>query len=101
MKTINKYITLLFTILILASCENEGEKLYVSPLEDSDLIVTRDNVVLQSEQAKQIVLSFAWTGQSLSLSNPDYSIPNILKVHFMVSNSEDMSSAIEIPENSN
>lgn len=88
-------------MLVLASCEKDGEKLYVSPLEDTDLIATKNNIVLQPEQSKQVVLSFAWTGQSLTVSNPDYSIPNILKTTFMVSASEDMSSAIETPEISN
>ena len=59
MKTINKYIMLLFTMLVLASCEKDGEKLYVSPLEDTDLIATKNNIVLQPEQSKQVEIGRA------------------------------------------
>ena len=75
----------LFAIIAFASCEKDGDKLYLSPLEDTDLIATSKNVRLSSDQAKQVVLSFAWTGQSLTVNDPNYSVPNILTTTMLVS----------------
>ena len=90
----------LFAIIAFASCEKDGDKLYLSPLEDTDLIATSQNVRLSSDQAKQVVLSFAWTGQSLTVNDPNYSVPNILTTTMLVSTSEDLTNAIESHETS-
>lgn len=70
MKTIKTFIFLLAATLGFASCEKDGDKIYLSSIEASELVATESAVVLSQENSKDIVLSLAWTKDALQISDP-------------------------------
>lgn len=70
MKTIKNFIFLLAATLGFASCEKDGDKIYLSSIEASELVATESAVVLSQENSKDIVLSLAWTKDALQISDP-------------------------------
>lgn len=70
MKTLKTFIFLLAATLGFASCEKDGDKIYLSSIEASELMATESAVVLSQENSKDIVLSLAWTKDALQISDP-------------------------------
>ncbi|MDR2956505.1 MAG: DUF5114 domain-containing protein [Prevotella sp.] len=88
-----KYVFwVVISLMLITACENDGDKIYLSSIEGSDLVATESEVVLVQEKAKQIVLSLAWTKETLKISNPAMSAPNVWTTYIQVSTKEDFSS---------
>ena len=97
MKTLYKTKLFLLLPLFLAAlnaCENDGEKLYLSGLNANELMATTDQVVLSQDNTNQQVLSFSWTAQALTVSNPNMQAPNIISTVMQVSTQQDFSSNV-------
>lgn len=94
MKTLNKILLTLASILALISCEKDGEKIYLQSLGSDELIATTDNVVLTSEMSQKIVLSFAWKGQDVQISDTTVGTAAKAKNYMEISLSEDFSGQI-------
>lgn len=86
---------LLLSLLFVASCENDGDKIYLSDIKDSEIVASKDKVVLSQEVAKQVVLSLVWNKNTLNVSNPNMSAPDILSCYIQVSTQEDFSSNVD------
>lgn len=93
MKTITK-ISLFFFLLLLASCEKEGDKIYLSGLEESDFLVTETDVILSKATSTHTVLSLAWTRSTLVISNSDMSAPNVFSAYIQASTTQDFASNV-------
>lgn len=99
-KAIKTLSALFLLLMILNGCENDGDKILLSGLESNELIATESDVVLLQETSDQLVLSLVWTGSTLSISNPDMYIPDILSYNVQVSTQSDfVSNTTESPEN--
>ncbi|MDR0865143.1 MAG: DUF5114 domain-containing protein [Candidatus Symbiothrix sp.] len=100
-KIINNCLWTLLLLLAISACEEDGERLYLSGLEENELAATKENVVLSQETSQEIVLSLAWNNSTLSVSNPDKKAPNVLSTYVQVSNQSDFATnVIEILEKS-
>jgi len=93
-KTARYFFWVVISLLLMTSCENDGDRLYLSAIDGSELVATESKIVLSQENAKQIVLSLAWTKETLSISNPGMSAPDVLTTYIQVSTVEDFSSNI-------
>ena len=71
--------------LAITSCQKEGDRLYLSGLEEGNLVATASNVVLAQETSKQIALSFAWSTSALTVSDPAMHVPNLLSTRMQAS----------------
>jgi len=96
----NLYLSLLF-IAAISSCSKDGDKIYLSELQSNELMATADKVVLSQENAKQQVLSFSWTTQALTVSNPDMKAPNIISTFMQISTQQDFTSNVAESSESN
>ena len=94
MKTLNKILLTLASILALMSCEKDGEKIYLQSLGSDELIATTDKVVLSVETSQKVVLSFAWKGQDVQISDTTVGTAAKAKNYMEVSLSEDFSGQI-------
>ena len=94
MKTLNKILLTLASILALISCEKDGEKIYLQSLGSDELIATTDNVVLSIETSQKVVLSFAWKGQDVQISDTTVGTAAKAKNYMEISLSEDFSGQI-------
>lgn len=94
MKTLNKILLTLASILALMSCEKDGEKIYLQSLGSDELIATTDKVVLSVETSQKVVLSFAWKGQDVQISDTTVGTTAKAKNYMEVSLSEDFSGQI-------
>ena len=95
MKTLNKILLTLASILALMSCEKDGEKIYLQSLGSDELIrSTTDKVVLSVETSQKVVLSFAWKGQDVQISDTTVGTAAKAKNYMEVSLSEDFSGQI-------
>ena len=94
MKTLNKILLTLASIFALISCEKDGDKIYLQSLGSDELIATTDNVVLTSEMSQKIVLSFAWKGQDVQISDTTVSTAAKAKNYMEISLSDDFSGQI-------
>ncbi|MDL2211237.1 SusE domain-containing protein [Bacteroides sp. OttesenSCG-928-M17] len=86
--------SLFLCLFIFTACEKEGDKIYLSGLEESDFMVTETDVVLNKERSTEIVLSVAWKNSTLVVSNPNMSAPNLFSAYVQASTLEDFSSNI-------
>lgn len=84
----------LFCFLLFAACEKDGDKIYLSGLEESDFMVTETDVILSKETSSEIVLSVAWKNNTLVVSNPNMSAPNVFAAYVQLSTQEDFASHI-------
>lgn len=93
---IYKTLSWLFVSLILmTSCENDGDTIYLSSIEASDFVVTESNVKLSKETSTAIVLSLAWTQNSfLSVSNPSMSSAVTVSYYIQISTTSDFNSNV-------
>ena len=94
MKTLNKIFITLTSIFALISCEKDGDKIYLQSLGSGELIATTDNVVLTSEMSQKIVLSFAWKGQDVQISDTTVGTAAKAKNYMEISLSEDFSGQV-------
>lgn len=94
MKTLNKILLTLASILALMSCEKDGDKIYLQSLGSDELIATTDKVVLSVETSQKVVLSFAWKGQDVQISDTTVGTAAKAKNYMEVSLSEDFSEQI-------
>lgn len=94
MKTLNKILLTLASILALMSCEKDGEKIYLQSLGSDELIATTGKVVLSVETSQKVVLSFAWKGQDVQISDTTVGTAAKAKNYMEVSLSEDFSGQI-------
>ena len=98
MKTLNKILLTLASILALISCEKDGEKIYLQSLGSDELIATTDNVVLSIETSQKVVLSFAWKGQDVHINDTTVGTAARAKNYMEISLSEDFSGQIYTDE---
>lgn len=94
MRTIKNILLMLAAILSFSACEEDGDKIYLKSIEKNDLTVSESAVILTQENGKQIVLSLAWTQNSLVISDPDMQAPNLISMTMQVSTSDDFSGNI-------
>ncbi len=97
MKTNNRFnylIGIIATLLAFSSCDTDWDKIYLSSLESNQLTAADNEVVLTKDNAKQVMLSLAWTSQTIAISNPDMSAPNVLTTYLQASTKEDFSSNV-------
>lgn len=94
MKTLNKILLTLASILALMSCEKDGDKIYLQSLGSDELIATTDKVVLSVETSQKVVLSFAWKGQDVQISDTTVGTAAKAKNYMEVSLSENFSGQI-------
>ena len=94
MKTLNKILLTLASILALISCEKDGEKIYLQSLGSDELIATTDNVVLSIETSQKVVLSFAWKGQDVHINDTTVGTAAKAKNYMEISLSEDFSGQV-------
>lgn len=94
MKTLNKILLTLASIFALMSCEKDGDKIYLQSLGSDELIATTDNVVLTADISQKVVLSFAWKGQDVQISDTTVGTAAKAKNYMEVSLSEDFSGQI-------
>ena len=92
MKTIRIFLTIFTLLSIMNACEKDGDKIYLSSLDENELVATQDEVILTSDISGQVVLSLAWTNTSLSVSHPNMDAPNIISTYIQVSTENDFSS---------
>lgn len=94
MKRINNLLIILSALLLLGACENDGDKYFLSTPTENELIASSDAVVLTEATTKLYALSFAWTGRTLQISDPNLKAPDVLKTALEVSLNEDFSGTI-------
>lgn len=88
MKAIINKLLLLAAILCITACEKQGDKIYLSSLEEGELVSSESEVALSMANSKQIVLSLAWNNSDLSVSNPSMQAPNLVSATLQASTSE-------------
>lgn len=70
MKTIKNLLLIVAASLGLSSCEKDENKIYLSSVEESQLMASESAVVLSQDNSRDIVLSLAWTKDALQISDP-------------------------------
>jgi hypothetical protein len=88
MKAIINKLLLLAAILCITACEKQGDKIYLSSLEEGELVSSESEVALSMANSKQIVLCLAWNNSDLSVSNPSMQAPNLVSSTLQASTSE-------------
>lgn len=78
----------------LVACRKDGEKMYLSGLEKSELTVSETDVVLSRETSSEVVLSLAWSSSTLAVSDPGVSAPDVFTAHIQMSTADDFSSNV-------
>ena len=97
MKTNIRYFLLsLLAAFTLASCDKDGDMIYLDGFGESELIASASDVVLNVGNSKSIVLSLAWKNPTLLSSDSTKPAPNgLLKTYLQASTSEDFANASE------
>lgn len=95
--TFAKYIVLLLlpAIALLAGCEKEGDKIYLSGMQEGELIASESSVILSQDNAGSIMLSLTWTKSELAVSNPEMYAPDLITTLIQASADEGFSGAIQ------
>lgn len=87
---------LLCAAVFCASCNNDGDTIYVDGMAPSDLIATTNQVKLDISQRAKVVLQLAWKNPTLLSSDATKPVPgNLLKTYVETSASEDFANAKE------
>jgi hypothetical protein len=86
------YLGLLLSLVLITSCEKDGERLYLYGPEANRLMATSNAVVLSQENAGTILLQLTWNKSALTLSDPNLTAPDILISSIQISTQEDFSS---------
>lgn len=93
-KGIKIFSWVLLSLLFVTACEKDGDKIYLSSIEEGEFVATKSDVVLLQEMANQVVLSFAWTKSALAVSDSDMSAPDVLSTYIQASTQNDFSSNV-------
>lgn len=100
MKTMKCMLAVLVALFMFTSCEDDDNKIYIQSLTGSDLIVSSTEVVLSVDVSQQVVLSFAWTSQTISISDESVGTDVTVSTHLEASLSEDFSGTVSETETS-
>jgi len=97
MKTIISKIFLLFcAVAFMASCDKDGDTVYLDGFGSSELIATADDIVLSVDNSKQEVLSLAWKNPTLLSSDANSpAAAGQLTTSMQVSDTEDFTNCTE------
>ena len=87
-------------LISLASCDKDGDIIYLSPLEDTTLESTSGNIILTKDNANDIVMSLVWNGQDLVLSDTTMSVPDLLSTYIAASLTSTMDNCVTSLESS-
>lgn len=93
MKTFKIFFTLL-VVLFSSACEKDGNLITISSLKSNELMATSSDVVLTHATSTQIALSLAWTSQSLTVSDPGVSVPNVTQYVLQATTHSDFSGTL-------
>jgi hypothetical protein len=85
------FLGILFSLVLITSCEEDGERIYLYGPEANQLIATNNEVVLSQENAGAILLSLTWNKSALTLSNPNLTAPDILVSSIQIATQADFS----------
>jgi len=94
MKAIKALSVILVLIALMTACEKDGDKIWLSGLEENKLVAIESNVVLAQETSNQLALSLAWTSSTLTVSQSGMYAPNALTYYIQVSTKSDFSSNV-------
>lgn len=98
MKTIKYLFAAIAALLAFTSCEEDGDKIYLQSLNGNELIASADEVTLNPDVAQQIVLSFAWTDQTIAVSDENVGTAAKVVTNLEASLSEDFSGTVSRTE---
>lgn len=98
MKTIKYLFAVIATLLSFTSCEEDGDKIYLQSLSGNELIASTTDVTLNADVAQQIVLSFAWTDQTIVISDENVGTAAKVVASLEASLSEDFSGTVSETE---
>lgn len=98
MKTIKYLFAVIATLLSFTSCEEDGDKIYLQSLSGNKLIASTTDVTLNADVAQQIVLSFAWTDQTIVISDENVGTAAKVVASLEASLSEDFSGTVSETE---
>ena len=93
-RAITRFLLTFLSLAAITSCQKDGELITLSRLETNELMATQTDVTLTQETSTQIVLSVAWNTGTLTVSDPNVSVPDILTTILQVSTSEDFSANV-------
>lgn len=95
-KLLSQIFLYLCLAVLCASCNNDGDTVYVDGMAPSDLIATASKVDLDISQRATVVLELAWKNPTLLSSDENSPVPdNMLKTYVEASASENFASATE------
>ena len=93
-KLINQIFLYLCIAVFCASCDNDGDMIYVDGMAPSELIATASEVKLEVSQRAKVVLQLAWKNPTLLSSDANNPVTdNLLKTYVEASASEDFQNA--------
>ncbi|MDP4277030.1 MAG: DUF5114 domain-containing protein [Bacteroidota bacterium] len=89
-------------LVLLPACNKDGDLFFLSGMNSNELMANATDVVLTVATRDSVALSLAWTKSTLSVSNPDVSVPdNILSYTLQASASADFSTTLVESSESN
>lgn len=94
MKSIYRYLFILLSAAAFAGCDKDGERMTVSGLKESEMMVTETDVVLTQANTQDNVLSITWDKSTLTVSDPSVGVPNIITTMLQVSKSADFTGMV-------
>jgi hypothetical protein len=95
-KIISQLFLILCVVALCASCDKDGDTIYVDGFGSSDLIATASEVKLDVSQRSTVVLQLAWKNPTLLSSDESNPVPdNLLTNYVEVSASSDFTNASE------
>lgn len=102
MRTLKNIIAVFASLLALCSCEKDGNKLFLSGFEGSELMASTDRIVLNNDIRNQVILSLAWNNCLLAVNDPEMGIADeTLTTDLQVSASSDFTTpTVETAEGS-
>ena len=93
-KIFNQIFLYLCIALFCASCDNDGDTVYVDGMAPSELIATASDVKLDISQRAKVVLQLAWKNPTLLSSDVNNPVTgDLLKTYVEASASENFSNA--------
>ena len=93
-KIFNQIFLYLCIVAFCASCDNDGDTVYVDGMAPSELIATASDVKLDISQRAKVVLQLAWKNPTLLSSDANNPVTgDLLKTYVEASASENFSNA--------
>jgi hypothetical protein len=92
-KVITKCLGALLALIAIAACQKDGERTYLSGLEESMLSATATQLVLAQDNSQQVVLSLVWSKSALTVSSSDKPAPDVLATYVQISTTDSFSSS--------